>query len=106
MWLASLCPQLKELDRLDARVVAVLQGTPRQSYMLVQELVIPFTLLADEDGAAHQQFGAPAESGMAVYVADRQGVIRFTKRILMDDDVLTADEVIEQLRQINAEATT
>ncbi len=79
---SPLVPDLKAqyaaIREAAAEVLIVLLGTPAEAGAARAALRLPFPVLADPDGRAHERFGADrAGSRPAIYVADRFGEIHF-----------------------------
>lgn len=102
-----LLPRLVEhdsdFDFEDARILAIVHGTPAEAAQLQQQHNLPFPILVDEDGGAHRTAAAwtadhPAPS---IYVLDRYGKIYAAYRASEETTLPTVDEIVEWLRFVN-----
>ena len=76
--LAALAARQADLEELHAAVLVIAPGTAESLGQLRHELALPFTLLADPDGAVAARYlppatGAGTARAVALYVADRYG---------------------------------
>ncbi len=79
-----------------AEVLVVVRGPAGDADALRRRLRLPFPVLADPAGAAHQVFGARP----AVFVADRFGEIYHAERLTGRADHPAARELLEWLDYI------
>ncbi|MDA8218873.1 MAG: redoxin domain-containing protein [Dehalococcoidales bacterium] len=88
----------------EAEVLAIAAVSQEEARRMVDDLALPFPVLADEDGAVHRLYGAVASEatpGAAVYLADRFGEIRERWLAGKTEHTLPAQEdVLEYLRFI------
>lgn len=92
-FLRGLAAASDEVAELEAKVVAVIPGSPARGASFRHELGIPFLVLCDEQGSLVDAFSGES---LAVYVTDR-----FLEVFLADRDAdVTLDKVLSRLRLI------
>jgi peroxiredoxin len=87
-----------DLRALDAEVIAIGTGRPRQARNYQRRLDLPYPVLADPDGGSYSRFkvgrwalGLLRQS--AIFVIDRQGRIAYAQVVNNPGAVLRLDEV-------------
>jgi peroxiredoxin Q/BCP len=72
--------QYQDFKDAGAEVIGVSSDSAESHAKFAEKYHLPFTLLADRDGAVRRQYGVPATLGLlpgrVTYVIDRDGVVR------------------------------
>jgi peroxiredoxin Q/BCP len=72
--------QYQDFQDAGAEVIGVSSDSAESHAKFASKYKLPFTLLADRDGAVRREYGVPATLGLlpgrVTYVIDRQGVVR------------------------------
>ena len=90
---------------LDATVVGISSQSVESHESFAAEHGLDVPLLADEDGAVAQAYGAHAPvlgTKRAAIVVDEQGVVRYRHDHLLGLDFQTVDDLHEALQSISA----
>ena len=97
-YLTSLADARDDLADWDGRVVVLLPDSLEAAESLREELNLPFSVLADEDGAAADALGI---GGGGVIVADQWGeVFHVYETNQADHELPKTDELVEWMRFI------
>ncbi len=97
-YLVSLANVRDDLADWDGRVAVLLPGSLEAAEALREELDLPFSVLADEDGNAADALGI---AGGGLIVADQWGeVFHVYEANQTEHDLPKADEVVEWMRFI------
>jgi peroxiredoxin len=87
-----------------AEVLAVVRGTPAEAAQIKDRDNLPFTVLADEDGEVHREYGAVTQDGRsvseAVYVTGRFGKLYLSSRTSDGPPLPSAAGILGTLRFI------
>lgn len=91
-----------QLAELGAEVVVLAPGTPAAAADLVARLAQPVRVLPDPSGQALDALGFRRVAGLirrsGTLVVDRQGRLRYARRVTNPTASLVLDEVLEALR--------
>ncbi len=72
--------QYRDFEDAGAEVIGVSSDSPESHAKFAAKYRLPFTLLADGDGAVRKRYGVPTTLGLlpgrVTYVIDKQGIVR------------------------------
>jgi peroxiredoxin len=100
--LVELERQYGDIKGEDAEVLVVVRLSLQRSAELKKQLKLPYPILVDEDGHAHQGVRATGRDVPAIYVTDRFGEIFGAYRI-SDGGLPEVSEILKWLEFVNAQ---
>ena len=98
--IAEFAARREELDDEETEVLLVFRGNMVACEALRKRDHIPFAVLADENGRAHERYGAGTSP--ALYLTDRYGEIYDARRTSESVSLPDADDILASIRHINA----
>ncbi len=102
--LSQIAACYEQLKGQEGEIVAVAQCSRHECLRIEQQLKLPFSVFADEDGHVHREVGASDQLGhasAAAYVTDRYGEIFAVYRTRDGQALPGAAEILNWLEFIN-----